>query len=75
MKNLSDYFGVRDKHVCPWWLCFTFDNFVRRIFQNPEKIAEPYVHEGDTVLDVGPGMGYFQFLSPKSWVRREESLL
>jgi ubiquinone/menaquinone biosynthesis C-methylase UbiE len=59
MKNLFDYFGVRDKHVCPWWLCFTFDNFVRRLFQNPEKIAEPYVHEGDTVLDIGPGMGYF----------------
>jgi ubiquinone/menaquinone biosynthesis C-methylase UbiE len=59
MKNLLDYFWVRDKHVCPWWLCFTFDNFLRRLFQNPEEIIKPYVSEGDTVLDAGPGMGYF----------------
>jgi ubiquinone/menaquinone biosynthesis C-methylase UbiE len=59
MKNPSDCFFVRNKHVCPWWFCFTFDNLLRRLFQNPEKIVEPYVHSGDTVLDVGPGMGYF----------------
>jgi ubiquinone/menaquinone biosynthesis C-methylase UbiE len=40
-------------------MCFTFDNILRRLVQNPEKIIEPYVHSGDTVLDVGPGMGYF----------------
>jgi ubiquinone/menaquinone biosynthesis C-methylase UbiE len=59
MKNLSDCFFIRNKHVCPWWLCFTFDNLLRRLIQNPEKIIEPYAHSGDTVLDVGPGMGYF----------------
>jgi ubiquinone/menaquinone biosynthesis C-methylase UbiE len=59
MKNLSDSLFVRKKHVCPWWLCFTFDNLLRRLIQNPEKIVNPYVREGDTVLDVGPGMGYF----------------
>ena len=59
MKSLSDYFFVRNKHVCPWWLCFTFDNLLRRLVQNPQKIIESYVREGDTVLDVGPGMGYF----------------
>jgi len=59
MKNLFDCFFVRDKHVCPWWMCFTFDNLLRRLVQNPEKVIEPYVREGDTVLDVGPGMGYF----------------
>jgi ubiquinone/menaquinone biosynthesis C-methylase UbiE len=59
MKNLFDYSVVKDKHVCPWWLCFTFDNLLRRLVQNPEKVVEPYVHEGDIVLDVGPGMGYF----------------
>jgi len=40
-------------------MCFTFDNLLRRLIQNPEKTIEPYVHPGDTVLDVGPGMGYF----------------
>ncbi|HNY50671.1 MAG TPA: class I SAM-dependent methyltransferase [Smithella sp.] len=47
------------KHVCPWWLCFTFDNPVRRIFHDPIKILSPYIHKGDTAIDIGPGMGYF----------------
>jgi ubiquinone/menaquinone biosynthesis C-methylase UbiE len=45
--------------VCPRWLCFTFDNPVRKLFQNPERILKPYIKEGWTVLDAGPGMGYF----------------
>jgi ubiquinone/menaquinone biosynthesis C-methylase UbiE len=45
--------------VCPWWLCFTFDNILRRALQNPLKILKPYVKTGWKVLDVGPGMGYF----------------
>jgi ubiquinone/menaquinone biosynthesis C-methylase UbiE len=45
--------------VCPWWLCFIFDNVFRRLIQNPGKILGPYVVPGWTVLDVGPGMGYF----------------
>jgi len=50
---------VRPKHVCPWWLCFTFDNPLRRLVHNPEAILGSLVRSGDTVLDVGPGMGYF----------------
>ena len=59
MSRVLDFIFVRDKHVCPWWLCFTFDNIFRKLIQNPCKILEPYINEGDTVLDVGPGMGYF----------------
>jgi len=59
MRNPFDRLFVRDRHVCPWWLCFTFDNLIRKLFHDPENILAPYVHEGDTVLDVGPGMGYF----------------
>lgn len=59
MRNFLNHLFIRNRHVCPWWLCFTFDNFFRRLFQNPEEIIRPYVREGDTVLDVGPGMGYF----------------
>jgi ubiquinone/menaquinone biosynthesis C-methylase UbiE len=47
------------QEVCPPWLCFTFDNFLRRLLQNPKRILRPYVKPGWTVLDVGPGMGYF----------------
>ena len=59
MKSFFDYLFVRRKHICPWWLCFTFDNLLRRLFQDPEQILRPYVAEGITVLDIGPGMGYF----------------
>jgi ubiquinone/menaquinone biosynthesis C-methylase UbiE len=47
------------QRVCPRWCCFTFDNPFRRLVQNPERILGPYVRRGGTVLDVGPGMGYF----------------
>ena len=47
------------KHVCPWWLCFTFDNPIRKIIHDPIKILSPYVHKGGTAIDIGPGMGYF----------------
>ena len=32
---------------------------VRRFGQNPDKILSPYIRTGMTVLDVGPGMGFF----------------
>jgi ubiquinone/menaquinone biosynthesis C-methylase UbiE len=54
IKNL-----FHTKHVCPWWLCFTFDNPIRKIIHDPVKILSPYVHQDDTVIDIGPGMGYF----------------
>ena len=45
--------------VCPWWLAYSFDNPVRRLFHNPRKILSPYLQTGMTALDVGAGMGYF----------------
>jgi ubiquinone/menaquinone biosynthesis C-methylase UbiE len=59
MKNPFDRLSAGKCRVCPWWVCFTFDNIIRKLFHDPENILGPYVHEGDTVLDVGPGMGYF----------------
>ena len=47
--------------VCPSWLCFSFDNFTRRWYQSPIKIIFPLVKEGDSVLDIGPGRGFFTF--------------
>ncbi|MCX5877288.1 MAG: class I SAM-dependent methyltransferase [Deltaproteobacteria bacterium] len=47
------------KHVCPWWLAYTFDNPLRRIFHKPEEIFAPYLQEGMTAVDLGCGMGYF----------------
>lgn len=59
MNKISDLFFFRFKHVCPRWLCFTFDNVFRKLLQDPYKIIQPYIKEGDIVLDVGPGIGYF----------------
>jgi ubiquinone/menaquinone biosynthesis C-methylase UbiE len=47
------------QHLCPWWFCFSFDNIFRRLLQNPERVIKPYVKQGWTILDVGPGMGYY----------------
>jgi ubiquinone/menaquinone biosynthesis C-methylase UbiE len=58
-EKQSSIKSPQSQKVCPWWLCFTFDNFLRRMVQNPDKIVKPYIQPGWTVLDVGPGMGYF----------------
>ncbi|MHB8055658.1 MAG: hypothetical protein ACYDH3_10480 [Candidatus Aminicenantales bacterium] len=47
------------RRICPWWLCFTFDNPLRRLILKPEKILRPYLREGDRAIDVGSGMGTF----------------
>jgi ubiquinone/menaquinone biosynthesis C-methylase UbiE len=59
VKSFLDIIFVRHNHVCPWYCCFTFDNFFRRWLQNPYKIISQYIEYGDTVIDVGPGQGYF----------------
>ncbi len=45
--------------VCPWWLCYSFDNPLRRLFHDPERLLRPYVKAGMTAVDIGCGMGYF----------------
>ncbi len=47
------------EHVCPWWVGYLLVCPIRRWFQNPEKILSPYITEGMTVLEIGPGMGFF----------------
>jgi len=47
------------KHICPWWLGYSFDNSLRRVFHRPEQILAPYVKEGMKVIDIGCGMGFF----------------
>ena len=59
IANQNEKPEVKPAEVCPWWICFTFDNFLRRKVMNPLKIMSPYIKEGMTVMDVGPGMGYF----------------
>jgi len=46
-------------HVCPWWLGYFLISPVRRLFNDPSRILRPFVRENMTVLEIGPGMGYF----------------
>jgi len=46
--------------ICPWWLGYFLASPVRRwLGQDPLAILRPYVREGMTVLEPGPGMGFF----------------
>jgi ubiquinone/menaquinone biosynthesis C-methylase UbiE len=44
---------------CPWWLGNLLASPLRLLMANPRKLLAPYVHEGMTVLESGPGMGFF----------------
>ena len=50
---------VMSKRVCPWWIGYLLLLPLRRLGQNPKKLLLPYVKEGMTVLEPGPGMGFF----------------
>lgn len=45
--------------VCPWWIGYLLLSPVRRWMQDPSELLRPYVHAGMTVLEPGPGMGFF----------------
>jgi len=45
--------------VCPWWLGYFLASPLRRLVHDPRAIVSPWVKEGMTVLEPGPGMGFF----------------
>lgn len=45
--------------VCPWWLGYFLAHPLRRRIHPPEDLLRPFVSEGMTVLEPGPGMGFF----------------
>jgi len=48
------------KHnVCPWWAGYLLTSPIRKLTQDPARILRPYVRAGMTVLEPGPGMGFF----------------
>jgi ubiquinone/menaquinone biosynthesis C-methylase UbiE len=46
-------------HVIPWWLAVLIALPLRRWWEKPEEVVGPLVHAGETVLEVGPGAGFF----------------
>jgi SAM-dependent methyltransferase len=48
------------KHgVCPWWIGYFLISPLRKWMQDPAQILAPYIRAGMTVLEPGPGMGFF----------------
>ncbi len=45
--------------VCPWWLRVLAGLPAATLRAEPTRDPGPYVHEGMTVLEPGPGMGLF----------------
>jgi ubiquinone/menaquinone biosynthesis C-methylase UbiE len=50
---------MNNQHVCPVESAGGLDNSLRRFFQNPGKILEPFISKEMTVLDLGCGPGFF----------------
>jgi len=48
------------ERVCPWWVGYLLASPIRRwLSENPEELLQPFVRAGMTVLEPGPGMGFF----------------
>lgn len=45
--------------VCPWWIGYLLASPLRRLLENPEQVLDSYAAPGMTVLEPGPGMGFF----------------
>lgn len=46
-------------HVCPWWWGPVLANPLRRWLEDPAHILSPHLRPGMTVMEPGPGMGFF----------------
>jgi ubiquinone/menaquinone biosynthesis C-methylase UbiE len=49
---------VREE-LCPWWIGWALASSLRKVFYDPRRVLQPFVQEGMTVLEPGPGMGFF----------------
>jgi ubiquinone/menaquinone biosynthesis C-methylase UbiE len=45
--------------ICPWWLGYWLASPVRKLLHDPGAILAPFIREGMTVFEPGPGMGFF----------------
>jgi ubiquinone/menaquinone biosynthesis C-methylase UbiE len=46
-------------HRCPPWIGYLLISPLRRLIQDPHKLLAPHVTAGMTVVEPGPGMGFF----------------
>jgi ubiquinone/menaquinone biosynthesis C-methylase UbiE len=46
-------------HVCPVWVGYLLLSPLRVLVESPKKILGPHLRPGMTVVELGPGMGFF----------------
>ena len=49
-------------HLCPPWVGFLLASPIRRLFDDPKRLLDPFVEPGMTVLDVGSSMGFHSLI-------------
>jgi ubiquinone/menaquinone biosynthesis C-methylase UbiE len=47
------------ERVCPVWIGYLLASPLRRLGHNPERLLGTYIKPGQTILDIGPGLGFF----------------
>jgi ubiquinone/menaquinone biosynthesis C-methylase UbiE len=50
---------LKTPHVCEAEHSFALDNWIRKLIHQPKRILGDYIGEGDTVVDIGCGPGFF----------------
>lgn len=50
---------MKQDRVCPVSHARHLDNFMRRLIHPPERIVGRFIQEGDEVIDIGCGPGFF----------------
>ena len=50
---------MAEHRVCPWWVGYILASPIRKLTHDPAGILAPFVRAGMTVLEPGPGMGFF----------------
>jgi SAM-dependent methyltransferase len=56
---LDSAVSIVKRKSSPWWAGYLLVSPLRRLVHDPSKILAPYVYSGMTVLEPGPGMGFF----------------
>jgi SAM-dependent methyltransferase len=59
MQNQVAQAQASHHRVCPWWIGYLLASPIRRLLYDPARLLAGHIRPGMTVLEPGPGMGFF----------------
>ena len=59
MTQSKGVVAIAEHTICPWWVGYILASPIRKLMQDPARMLKPFVRVGMTVLEPGPGMGFF----------------